>query len=292
MLFAIVFLLEYRTSPKLSLLFCSALFYALTVFSFNAFIITAPFFLYYLYRNEIPKKPKELCAIGLGLVPSFILFLIWNSTTTGNPLVTTRQIVFSSLSFQTLYSAASGTWLNVEGLIGSLFSPVGIFFTSPILLATILTFSSFKSKSKNENLLLVSIAVVFWLFTSLITLGDAGRDFWVGGWANTARYMYAPSTVLIIFASAIFEKINETKNLVGAWILSLMIIFSFLANLSYGIRHDLMVSLLKDFPSNSLLVWPHALGSVELSLFAIAIVLCSLVYPVYLFIKREFLANS
>ncbi len=62
-----------------------------------------------------------------------------------------------------------------------------------------------------------------------------------------------------------------------------MTLISFLANLSYGIRHDFMVGFLKDFPSTSLLIWPYQMGSRELGIISIAIVLASLVYPAYLF---------
>ena len=294
MLFTIVFLFSYKKSPNLSNLFFFGLFFALTVFSFNAFIITAPFFIYFLFKNRLSIQSKQLFTIGLGVLPSIIFFIIWNYVTTGNVLITPRQIVHPSINFDLFYLTTGSTWLNLGGLFGSLFSPVGIFFVSPILFTSLFCFSTFKSKRKDETILLASIIIVFWLFISLANLGgNVGRDFWVGGWANIARYMYAPSTLLIIFASGIFEKINETRNFLGAWIISLMIIFSFLANFSYGVRHDFMVGLLKDFPSNSLLVWPYQVGSLEVVFLSIITLIGSLVYPIYLIInRRNYLINS
>ena len=46
MLTAIIFLLYYRVNRESRILFCFAFFYALTVLSFNAFVVTAPFFLF------------------------------------------------------------------------------------------------------------------------------------------------------------------------------------------------------------------------------------------------------
>lgn len=288
MLMSIIFLLDYKINRKPRTLFNFAFFYALTVLSFNAFAITAPFFLFYLFKIGALRKMKELYIFGLGVLPSLTLFSAWNVIVTGNPLVTPRQIVHDSLGFQILYSTANGTWLNVEGLIGSLFSPVGIFFVSPLLFAAFTALFHFKSETRNETILLSSIVIGFWLFTSLLNLGgNAGRDFWVGGWANIARYMYIPSTILIIFASIGLEKIRKTQNLLGAWLASLTIILSFLANLSYGIRHDLMVGLLQDFRSTSLLIWPYTLGSTEILIVALAIISISLAYPTYLALNKR-----
>ncbi len=288
MLTSIIFLLDCKADAKPSTVFCFAFFYALTVLSFNAFAITAPFFLFYLFKIGALRKTKELYIFGLGVLPSLILFLAWNVAATGNPIMTPRQFVHPSPSFQILYSTIDGTWLNVEGLIGSLFSPVGIFFVSPVLFASFIGLLNFKSKARDETILLCSIVIGFWLFISLLNLGgNAGRDFWVGGWANIARYMYIPSTILIILASIGLEKIRRTQNLIGAWIASLTIIFSFLANLSYGVHHDLMVGLLKDFPSTSLLIWPYTLGSTEMIFLALAAISVSLAYPVYLALNKR-----
>jgi hypothetical protein len=294
MLFTIVFLFSYKTKRDLANLFCFALFYALTVLSFNVFIITAPFFIYFLFKNGLGLKSRQLLTMGLGFLPSIIFFVIWNYATTGNVLMTPRQIVHPSMGFDLLYPGTGFTWLNLGGLFGSLFSPVGIFFVSPILVASLICFSTFKSKLKDETILLASIIIVSWLFFSFANLGgNVGRDFWVGGWANIARYMYIPSTLLIIFASGIFEKINQTRNLLGAWIVSLVIILSFLANLSYGVHHDLMVGLLKDVPSTSLLVWPYQLEPTELAILAVIILFGSFAYPICLFMnKRRHLRNE
>ncbi len=288
MLCTIVFLFSYKKSRDLASLFCLAFFYALTVFSFNAFIITAPFFIYFLFKSGISIQSKQVFTMGMGFLPSIILFVIWNYATTGNVLMTPRQIVHPFIGFDLFYTTTGCTWLNLEGIFGSLFSPVGIFFVSPILFASLICFSTFKSKRKDETILLASIIIVFWLFISFANLGgNVGRDFWVGGWANIARYMYVPSTLLIIFASGIFEKINETRNLLGAWTVSSMTILSFLANLSYGVRHDFMVGFLRDFPSTSLLVWPYQLGPTELALLAVVTLFGSLAYPICLFINRR-----
>lgn len=284
MLVTLVFLFNYKKNLDLKNLFCAALFYAITVFSFNAFIVTAPFFGYFLLKTRLITQRKQLLTALLGSLPILVLFLLWNNVTTGNILMTPRQIVHPSMAFDIFYVDAGSTWLNLGGVFGSLFSPVGIFFVSPILFASVICFSTFYAKRKDETLLLVSIITIFWLFISFMNLGgNVGRDFWVGGWANIARYMYVPSTLLIIIASGIFDKINETRNLFGAWFVSLIIIIGSLANLSYGVRHDFMVGLLKDFPSTSLLIWPNQLESVELWLLIVAIVLGSLIYPIYLY---------
>ena len=288
MLTAIIFLLDYRMNPESRTLFFFVLFYALTVLSFNAFVVTAPVFLFYLYKIGSLRKIKELYLIGLGVLPSLLLFLAWNVAVTGNPILTPRQIVHPSLNFQILYPTLDGTWLNIEGLVGSLFSPVGIFFVSPVLFASFIAIFYSKLKAKNETILLSSIVIGFWLFISLLNLGgNAGRDFWVGGWANIARYMYIPSTILIIFASIGLEKIRKTKNLIGVWLVSLAIILSFLANLSYGVRHDMMVGLLRDFRSTSLLIWPNTLGSTEMILLGFTIIMGSLACPAYLALNRR-----
>lgn len=288
MLATIIFLLDYRVNPESRTLFCFAFFYALTVLSFNAFVVTAPVFLFYLYKIGTLRKTKELYLLGLGVLPSLLLFLAWNIAVTGNPILTPRQIVHPSLDFQILYPTVDGIWLNIEGLVGSLFSPVGIFFVSPVLFASFIAIFYFKSKAKNETILFSSIVIGFWLFISLLNLGgNTGRDFWVGGWANIARYMYIPSTIMIIFASIGLEKIRKTKNLIGAWLVSLAIILSFLANLSYGVRHDLMVGLLRDFRSTSLLIWPSTLGSTEMIFLAFTIIIGSLAYPAYLALNKR-----
>jgi len=287
MLLTLVFLFNYGKRGAQTSLFFAALFYALTVFSFNAFIITAPFFLYFLFKKRFGIQGQKLLTSGLGFLPCIALFLVWNYATTNNFFMTPRQIVHPSIGFDLFYLTAGSTWLNLGGVFGSLFSPVGIFFVSPILFASLISFPAFRSKQKNETILLASIVVVFWLFISFMNLGgNVGRDFWVGGWANIARYMYAPSTLLIIFAAGIFEKINEKRNLLGAWIVSLMIIVGILANLSYGVRHDLMVGLLKDYFSTSLLVWPYQLEPIELGFLTVATLLGSLAYPIYLSRKK------
>ena len=64
MLFTIVFLFNYKKSRDLINLFCVSLFYGLTVFSFNAFIITAPFFIYFLFKNGFSIHRKQLFTMG------------------------------------------------------------------------------------------------------------------------------------------------------------------------------------------------------------------------------------
>ncbi len=295
MLAAIVFLLEYKAKRRPLGLLLFAFFYALTVFSFNAFIITVPFFLYYLFKIGLPNLKRSIYAIVLGILPILILFFAWNIAATGNPLITPRQIIHQSMTFQILYSSETGTWLNVEGLVGSLFSPLGIFFVSPILLVALLTFKDFRKEANAEAVLFASIIVVFWLFMSWANLGGSiQRDFWVGGWANIARYMYVPSTLLVVFAVLVFKKIKgaSPSSLVGAWIISLLIIVSFLANLSYSIRHDLMVGFIKDVKSTSLLIWPSPLGSSELLILSCILMLASLLYPAYLFSNKHALAET
>jgi len=294
MLFTIYFLFNFKKSHDFLNLFFFSLFLGILIFSFNAFVIIAPIFLYFLFKNGFNISKNHLIATGLGILPSICLFFIWNYLTTGNLLITPRQIVHPSINFDLLYVTPGCTWLNFGGLFGSLFSPVGIFFVSPILFTSIIGFSTFKSKAKDETILIALIIVVFWVFISLANLGgNVGRDFWVGGWANIARYMYVPSSLLIIFASSIFEKINKTRNILGAWLVSLIVILSFLANLSYGVRHDFMVGFLKDFPSTSLLIWPYQLEPEGLIFLSLIILLGSLVYPLYLFMcTRVHLRND
>lgn len=287
MLFALVFLFNYaRKGDRLSLLFAT-LFYALTIFAFNAFLITVPLFLYFLFRKRSIIQHNHFLTLCLGILPSVILFLVWNYVTTGAFLTTPRQLVHGSIGLDLFYLTTGSTWLNLGGIFGSLFSPVGIFFVSPILFASLISFPAFVSRRKDETILLASIIVVFWLFISLLNLGgNVERDFWVGGWANIARYMYVPSTLLIILAAGIIGKINGKRSILGAWIVSLMIITGFLANLSYGVRHDLMVGLLKDFPSTSLLVWPYQLEPIELGLLTVFTLLLSMAYPFYILRKK------
>ena len=204
--------------------------------------------------------------------------------------MTPRQIVHPSINLEFIYSTTNGTWLNLEGLYGSLFSTLGIFFLSPILFVSFIGFSSLRTKAKDETMLLTSLVIVFWLFTSLVNLGGyAGRDFWVGGWANIARYMYIPSSILILFASETFENINKNQKLFNAWLISASSIIGCLANFSYGVRHDLMVAHLKDFTSNSLIIWPFSLGNRELVFFSIIVISITFVYPILLGQKRALL---
>ncbi len=284
MLAAIAFILDYKANRKSYNLLLFAFFYALTVFSFNAFIITAPFFLYYIYRSGLMGGKRSAYTLALGVLPILLLFLAWNVTTTGNPLITPRQIVHQSMTFEVLYTNANGTWLNLEGIVGSLFSPVGIFFVSPILLAAFIAFRDFKASFKREAILFASTIVVFWLFMSWANLGGGiMRDFWVGGWANIARYMYIPSTLLVIVAAVALPKIRSSRSLLGAWLVSLGFAVSFLANLSYSIRHDLMVGFLRDVQSASLLIWPSPISELQLALLACGLSLASFAYPAYLY---------
>lgn len=293
MLFAIVFLLNYKANRKSLNLVLFVFFYALTVFSFNAFIITSPFFLYYIFKIGLPPLKKVVYTMVIGILPILILFFAWNISTTGDAFTTPRQLVHSSMTLDIFYSSTSepiGTWLNLQGIVGSLFSPVGIFFVSPILLFSFLSFRSVEKENNNEAIFFVSVIIVFWLFMSWTNLGgNAQRDFWIGGWASIARHMYIPSTLLVIFASTAFQKIKAGYNLIGAWLISLAVVTSFLANLSYSIRHDLMVAYIKDIQSSSLLIWPSPVSPEVIS---ISIFLASMVFPAYLFIDKHGFAEG
>jgi len=284
-----LFLFRYRKSRNSKDLLCSAAFYSFTVLSFNTFLITLPIFAYFLYRTGFKIDKKNIASLLSGILPFAAAFLLWNVFTTGNPLLTNRQCIYPSLTFQVLYPTPNGVWFNVEGLFGQLFSPAGIFFVSPILFASLFGFFALKQKAKEETVLLALLAVAFWLFISFAAHpGDAtGRDFWIGGWASTARYMYLPSAIVAIFASSTFETVHKNRRLIAAWLLSLMTIISFLANMSYGIHHDLMAGKSEEFISKSLIIWPYHLASTELTAFTIAIPLISLAYPIFLATKEK-----
>ena len=293
MLASIVFLLDYKSNRKMLSLGFFAFFYALTVFSFNVFIITAPFFLYYLFKIGLPQPKKSIYTIIVGLLPIIILFFGWNLTTTGGLLTTPRQLVHQSMAFDVLYTNTSGTWFNLQGIVGSLFSPVGIFFVSPILLAVFLTFKDFKVNAKKEAFLFAAVIIAFWLFMSFANLGGGiQQDFWVGGWASIARYMYIPSTLLVIFAAVVIQKVKDNYSVLGASLLSFVLIISFLANLTYSIRHDLMMGWIKDVKSTALLIWPTALDTMQLEVFATVILLATFAYPIYMFINKPSLHNT
>jgi hypothetical protein len=150
-----------------------------------------------------------------------------------------------------------------------------------------LGFAALRLHAKDESTLFLSVILVFWLFMSLANLGGfAGRDFWVGGWANIARYMYIPSTLLVIFASDAVGQILKKRTVLGAWLVSLLGVLSGLANFSYGVRHDLMVGHVQDFISTSLLIWPYPLTSHELVGFSLLLGVASLVYPFYRLVKH------
>ena len=288
-LVTIFFLFRYKKSHNQNDLFCSAIFYGLTVFSFNAFLITVPLFIYFLYKIGLSINRKELLNVGLGLLPGTLLFVFWNYAVTGNPVMTLRQYIYPSITFQVLYPTSNGVWFNLEGVFGQLFSPVGILFVSPILFASIFGFFILRSKAKEESMLLALLVVVFWLFVSFAAHPGnvAARDFWIGGWASIARYMYLPSAFLIIFVSGVFEIIHRNRRVVAAWLLSLAIIISFLANMSYGVHHDLMVGRSEQLGSNSLMIWPYQQTLIELVIFAMAILLVSLSYPIFLIAKEK-----
>ncbi len=286
MLSTMYFLFRFRKTHETNSLVASFLLYGLTVVSFNAFIITAPLFLFYLLKDRKLLKREALLKGIFALIPSILIFVIWNSLVTGNPIITPRQIFHQSISFEILYTTGTGTWLNVEGLVGNLISPIGIFFVSPFLFASLLFFSSALREKKRELLFLASIIVEFWLFISFANLGGvAGRDFWVGGWANIARYMYIPTALIVIIATQSIEFILKRRSLLGAWLISVAVITSFLANLSYSIRHDTMVGLSKDIASTSLLVWPFQLDLAPLGILTFAAVLVSLLLPIYIFLR-------
>ncbi len=289
MLVTIFFLFRYKKSHNQNNLFCSAIFYGLTVFSFNALLITVPLFIYFLYKIGLSINRKGLLNVGLGLLPGTLLFVFWNYAVTGNPLMTLRQYIYPSISFQVLYPTSNGVWFNLEGVFGQLFSPVGILFVSPILFASIFGFFILRSKAKEETMLLASLVVVFWLFVSFAAHpGDVtARDFWIGGWANIARYMYLPSAILIIFVSGIFETIHRNRRVLAAWLFSLAIIISFLGNMSYGVHHDFMIGRSEQLGSNSLIIWPYQQKPIELVVFAMAILLVSLAYPIFLIVKGK-----
>ncbi|GEM_PF-3349671 len=286
---SIFFLFRYRKSRNQNDLFCSAILYGFTVFSFNALLIAAPLFIYFLYKTGCSISRKELLNVGLGILPGLLLFMSWNYAVTGNSLMTLRQYIYPSITFQVLYPTPNGVWLNVEGLFGQLFSPAGIFFVSPILFASIFGVFTLRTKAKEETTFLALLAVVFWLFISFAAHpGNViGRDFWIGGWASTARYMYLPSAIVTIFASSIFEAVHRNRRVIAAWLLSLMTIISFLANMSYGIHHDLMTGKSEDFISKSLIIWPYHLTSTEMAILATAILLVSLAYPIFLAKKEK-----
>lgn len=283
----LLFLFHYMKKKNLRNLLFFSLFFGLTVNTFNVFVIATPFILYFLVRVGSFTKRENLLTIGAGLIPGILLFLSWNFLITGNPLMTARQVEYPSMNFEFLYLNAGGVWLNIEGIVGSLVSPVGIFFVSPILLASFFGFSSLNRRAKDETTLLVLLIVIFWIFISLANLGGAtGRDFWIGGWANIARYMYLSSSLLVFFAMEGIEKIWKSKNLLGIWIILLATLLSILVNFAYGVRHDFMVAHLTDFPSNSLIIWPYPLESSQLAIFSIIIISFSTSYPLYLIINR------
>jgi len=287
MLLTVVFLFNYRRSRVPRDLFLVSLFCGLAVSSFNASIIAMPLILYYLMKGGAFSRKEHFLTAALGLLPSIALFASWNYLVTGNPLTTPRQVVHPSVGFELVHITADATWLNVEGLLGSLISPLGIFFVSPILPVSFAGFLSLKSKAKDEAMLLSALATFFWLFMSLLNLGgQAGRDFWVGGWANIARHMYLSSSLLVILASEAFEFISKSRHILGAWLISLASAISLLANFSYGVRHDLMVGHLKDYVSNSLLIWPYPLDERELGVLLIIVFSLSLVYPILLARRR------
>jgi hypothetical protein len=284
----LLFLFRYMKKQDTKNLLFFSLFFCLTVNTFNTFIIATPFFLYFLLKKGLFAKKENLRTIGVGLIPGILLFLSWNFLITGNPIMTPRQVEYPSMNFEFLYQSTGGVLLNVEGLIGSLFSPVGIFFVSPILLASFIGFSSLNRKAKDETNILVLLIVIFWIFISFANLGGAtGRDFWLGGWANIARYIFFSSSLLVVFTAEGIEKIGEHKSLLGAWIISLVTVLSVLANFTYGVRHDLMVAHLTDFTTNSLMIWPYPLGSSALTLFFIVILSVSAIYPLYLIVKKK-----
>ena len=285
----LLFLFRYMKKKDTKNLFFFSLFFGLTVNTFNAFVIAAPFILYFLVRIGSFNKKENLLTMGLGLIPGILLFISWNFLITGNPLMTARQVEYPSMNFEFLYLNTGGIWLNIEGLVGSLFSPVGIFFVSPILLVSFIGFSSLNRKAKDETTLLVLLIMFFWIFISFANLGGAtGRDFWLGGWTNIARYMYLSSSLLVVFAAEGIDKISKSKNLLGVWIISLVTLLSLLANFAYGVRHDFMVAHLTDFVSNSFMIWPYPLESSYLGLFSIIIISVSIIYPLYLIINRVY----
>jgi hypothetical protein len=286
-LMTLLFLFRYMKNRNRNDLFFLSLVFGLALNTFNAFVIALPFMLYYITKTGFFRKKENLLNIGLGLLPGILLFVSWNFAVTRNPFMTPRQLVHSSIDFEVLYLTAGGMGLNFGGLFGSLFSPIGIFFVSPILLAAFVGFLPLRQKARNETVLLVSLIIIFWLFNSFANLGGAaGRDFWVGGWANIARYMYLPSTLLVILAIEGVAKINRSRNLIGTWIISITTIISLLANFTYGVRHDLMVTHPQDFATNALMIWPHPLAPLDLTLFSIAVFFASIIHPFYLIVKK------
>ncbi|HSQ48981.1 MAG TPA: hypothetical protein VLL96_04785, partial [Candidatus Deferrimicrobiaceae bacterium] len=171
MLATIYFLFSYKKTHDSKRLFGAFLFYGLTVISFNAFIITAPFFLFYFFKSCQPIDRKMLLKGWLAIIPSILIFTLWNFAVTGNPLMTPRQVDYHMINFEVFYATESGTWLNIEGLVGTLISPIGIFFVSPVLLFFIFTPSSLIKEKKMDFLLIALLAIEFWIFFSFANLG-------------------------------------------------------------------------------------------------------------------------
>jgi hypothetical protein len=278
---AVYFFFRYRKTHERSDLAGLSAFFGLAVLSFNAFLVTAPLFVVFLFRNGFALNRRNLAAALLGVLPSLLLFMGWNFAVTGNPFVTLRQYIYPSLTFQVLYPSDNGVWLNVEGLFGQLFSPAGIFFVSSILFASLFGFSVLRRKAKEETAFLTLLIVVFWLFMSFAAHpGDVtGRDFWIGGWASIARYMYLPSAILAVFSASVFEVVYRERRTVAAWVLSLLTVISFLANVNYGIHRDLMAGETEGFISKSLILYPYHLSPNENMVFILVILLASAVFP-------------
>ena len=70
----ISFIFNYTRNRAPYNLFFASLFFGLTVNSFNAFIITMPFILYFLLKRGVFSKKEDFTIIGLGLIPSILLF--------------------------------------------------------------------------------------------------------------------------------------------------------------------------------------------------------------------------
>lgn len=155
------------------------------LFKYNFLILIIPFLIYALSKNKFHSFK-----LVMGLLPSGILQMLYNYYFFRNLTNTGRLFPYHNF---------------LEGLIGIITSyKNGILFFAPFLLFSIFGIRRFYNKWKKESLLIYSIILLQYLFTSII--------FWWGGESYSNRYML-PIIPLLSLPMLFWYKENKSKKL-------------------------------------------------------------------------------
>ncbi len=155
------------------------------LFKYNFVVLILPFLIYLLITNY-----KSLVKFTIGLLPSVLFEFTYNYYFFGSILNTGRVLPYNNF---------------FEGLVGIIFSyQNGLLFFMPFMIFSILGMKRFYKKYKKESILIYSIILIQYLFTSII--------FWWGGAGYSNRYML-PVILLFSLPMLFWYKHNRSSTL-------------------------------------------------------------------------------